>query len=186
MLKTKEEIQAWLEANNIRDYTIKPNMTVDVEGNVQLKRGLEEIPVQFDIVTGYFVCNATKLTSLKGCPSVVRGTFYCQENLFLTSLEGGPRHVGRDCLIKYNPELASLEGGPEIVDDNLSCRGNNLTDLYGSPKYIGGKFDFYSENHLDTLEGLGEVGERIVYNRDKIKFNAGDQFQMQKYKVRIK
>lgn len=63
MLKTKAEIQAWLDKMGVENYIINNDLTVDVNGSVDLDRkGLIEIPVQFGIVTGNFYCNENDLT----------------------------------------------------------------------------------------------------------------------------
>lgn len=78
----------------ITNYTINPDGTVDVSGNVNLQdRGLTKLPIKFGRVSGNFSCSDNQLTSLDGSPTTVGGHFYCSNNL-LTSLEGGPKEVG--------------------------------------------------------------------------------------------
>ena len=80
MLQSKSEIAAWLDKYNIENYTINDDLTVDVAGNVDLYYNkLATIPIQFGKVTGWFDCSNNKLTSLEGCPSIIRGEFYCDD-----------------------------------------------------------------------------------------------------------
>ena len=58
MLKTRLEIINWLDRYNIQYCTINEDLTVDVEGDVNLsKKGLNFIPVQFGRVSGNFDCS---------------------------------------------------------------------------------------------------------------------------------
>ena len=67
MFKTKKQIIQWLDEMSIKDYVINKNLTVDVEGNVDLLyKELKEFPVQFEKVGGYFFCSNNQLKSLKG------------------------------------------------------------------------------------------------------------------------
>src|SRR5690606_19501070 len=107
MLKTKEEIEKWLDKMEIENYTINEDLTVDVKGDVDIiQRELNKIPVQFGIIEGWFECKKNKLTSLEGAPKVVEGVFNCSDN-----------------------NLTSLEGCPKIVEGYFCCSGNKLTSL---------------------------------------------------------
>ncbi len=88
MLKTKEEIAFWLDEVKVKNYHINDDLTVDVDGSVILqKKGLTEIPVQFGIVNGDFLCLNNQLTSCKGFPRIVKETLNCSGNQ-ITSLIG--------------------------------------------------------------------------------------------------
>ena len=77
----KQEIIDWLDKMGIENYSLRDDLTVDVEGNVNLyNTNLEVIPVQFGIVKGYFDCFGNKLKSLEGCPQTVGGHFSCFGN----------------------------------------------------------------------------------------------------------
>ena len=117
----REMIEKWLKENDIENYTIKDDFTIDVDGNVDLnKRNLVRFPeyIQFGVVKGYFDCYSTHLTSLKGAPRIVERGFCCSHN-----------------------ELTSLKGAPEKVKWDFDCSNNKLTSLKGVPKEVGG--DFY-------------------------------------------
>ena len=57
------------EKYNIENYTINPDGSIDVAGDVNLDNmKLTELPLTFNKVTGSFDCVNNNLTSLKGCP----------------------------------------------------------------------------------------------------------------------
>ena len=86
----------------IENYTINPDGSIDVAGNVYLSyKGLTELPLRFNRVDGYFHCGGNSLISLKGSPRWVGGIFSCSYNN-LTSLEFSPDYVGGDFYCKYN------------------------------------------------------------------------------------
>jgi len=149
--KSKEEVDAICKKLRIRGYTINNDMSIDVEGHVDIAaRDLDFIPVKFNSVTGIFNCSENNLTSLEGCPDRT-DDFSCTDNN-LTSLKGGPQTVEEDYDCRNN-QLESLEGAPqEEVGGYFSCGGNGMKSLKGSPKLIGGDFDC-SDNELTSLEG---------------------------------
>ena len=105
------------EKYGIENYTINPDGTIDVNGDVDLYGfDLNELPLNFNKVTGYFNCGGNNLTSLKGCPRWVGGYFTCSRN-----------------------KLTSLEFSPDYVGDSFDCDDNYLTDNYCDTE-IGGKF----------------------------------------------
>ena len=74
-------VESWLKSYEIENYTINEDLSVDVEGNVDLiLNSLKVLPIQFRKVSGNFDCYNNKLTSLLGCPVSVGGNFYCGAN----------------------------------------------------------------------------------------------------------
>jgi hypothetical protein len=105
------------EQYNIINYTVNPDGSIDVVGDVNLSfNDLTELPLVFNKVTGYFDCGYNQLTSLKGCPRWIGGHFSCSYN-----------------------DLTSLEFSPDYVGGYFNCRFNNLTDNYCDTE-IGGRF----------------------------------------------
>ena len=101
----------------ITNYTINPDGSIDVVGNVNLwGKGLTELPLIFNKVTGYFDCGGNRLTSLKGSPIWVGGFFSCEDN-----------------------KLTSLEFSPDYVGGSFDCSSNDLTDNYCDTE-IDGRF----------------------------------------------
>ena len=101
----------------IENYTINDDGSIDVVGNVNLwNKGLTELPLRFNRVSGYFDCGSNNLTSLKGCPRWVGNGFYCNRN-----------------------QLTSLEFSPYYVGGYFSCSSNQLTNNLCDTE-IGGSF----------------------------------------------
>ena len=128
---------------NIKNYTINDDGSIDVNGDVNLsKKGLTELPLRFNKVTGYFHCGMNKLTSLKGCPRWVGSWFICSRN-----------------------ELPSLEFVPEYVGSSFYCIWNRLTDNYCDTE-IGGSF--YTSLEQDGLTKDNYNDWRKLYKRKLI------------------
>ena len=166
-------IEEWLKRYNIKNYTIKDNFEIDVDGYVNLyMRNITELPsyIQFGIVKGYFLCEECGLISLRGCPKKVEEYFNCSNNK-LTSLEGGPVEVGEyfDC---SNNKLTTLKGGPVKVGGDLYCSYNKLTTLKGSPVEVGGNF-YCRNNKLTSLKGGPiEVGGSFYCRNNSIEITV--------------
>jgi hypothetical protein len=144
---TEIEVEKICKKYDIENYTLNPDGTVDVEGDVYLSgQRLSKLPLKFGRVTGDFSCSDNKLTSLEGCPREIGGNFWCHNNK-LTSLEGCPREISGDFLCKVN-KLTSLEGSPTEIGGNFWCYFNQLTSLKGAPEYIEGWVDFMPNDNL--------------------------------------
>jgi hypothetical protein len=110
----------------INNYTINPDGSIDVDGSVNLwDKGLVELPLTFNKVSGWFDCGNNRLTTLKGCPRWVGDYFRCNYN-----------------------NLTSLKFSPDYVGGDFYCRKNNLTDNYCETE-IGE--DFYTSLEQDGL-----------------------------------
>lgn len=97
-----DEIHEICRQYNITNYTINDDMSIDVDGIVNLyRKGLTELPLQFNRVSESFECPENRLTTLKGCPKYVGGSFYCNENK-LTSLQYAPKEVAGGIFISNN------------------------------------------------------------------------------------
>ena len=179
---TTSEIHNLCRKYGIIDYTINSDMSISVNGNVDLSyKNLKSIPINFKEVGGYFSCDNNRLTSLRGCPETVGGFFYCHNNQ-LTSLKGCPETVGGhfNCdnnqltSLEYCPEtvggnfycdnnqLTSLEYCPETVGGNFYCGYNQLTSLEYCPETVGGDFNCY-RNQITNFDGLPEFFEQSIY-----------------------
>jgi len=103
---------------NIKDYTINPDGSIDVDGYVNLhNENLTKIPLKFNKVNDHFNCNFNKLTSLEGSPIKVDGGFGCSYN-----------------------QLTSFEYTPKIISGAFYCRNNNIKSFEYFPSYIKGHF----------------------------------------------
>lgn len=144
------QVKDWLDEMEVLNYTINDDLTVDVDGDVDMGyKRLTEIPVQFGVVKGDFDINNNKLTSLKGCPNRVENSFFCNRNE-LTSLEGGPMYVDNYYKCSAN-KLTTLKGSPEYVGGDFACGSNRLTSTQYAPKHIGRHFQSYDNNYPDEL-----------------------------------
>ena len=137
-----QEIHRICEEYYIQNYTINPDGSISVDGDVRLSgRSLKRIPLVFKEVSGDFVCYNNQLTSLRGCPEKVGGSFLC-----------------------YRNNLTSLEGCPEKVGGNFHCYGNNLTSLKDCPD---ARTIYCTNNQITSFEGIPEFWEgelNISYN----------------------
>jgi hypothetical protein len=132
----------------IENYTINDDGSIDVDGHVGLyNKGLTELPLRFNKVTGYFHCGGNKLTSLKGCPRWVDVNFACSRNQ-LTSLEFSPDYVGGDFWCEWNR-----------LTDNL-CDTEIMGNFYTSLKQDGLIFDGNKATNYNEW--------RKLYKRKKI------------------
>ena len=179
LFESFEDIDSICKKYGITNYTINPDNTVDVNGDVYLSsEGLTKLPLKFGKVTGDFYCNNNQLITLEGSPTEVVGYFNCNNNKLIT-LEGGPREVGGDFYC-YNNQLITLEGSPRSVGRNFNCRDNKLATLEGSPREVGGNFycignPIYSvyklfpdhKSYMDSLDYNYLRGTDIVKSRFK-------------------
>ncbi len=131
---------------SIYDYSINPDGSIDVNGDVNLRNlNLDKIPLKFNYVYGNFNCSSNYLTSLKDCPRHITGYFNCSYNK-LTSLEGGPKTIGNGFDCSYN-KLTSLEGGPVVNKSYYYCQMESLISLDGF---------------------LGNYNQLVCYNKDNL------------------
>ena len=156
-LGKEELIRKWLDEHKIINYIINKDLTIDVDGDVDLyKFTNEEFPsyIQFGIINDGFNIRFSNMTSLRGCPKEVGGNFRCNNCSKLKSLEGAPKEVGGNFNCSSCPKLESLVGAPEIVGGDFNCGYCfNLTSLEGAPKKVGGGFYCYNCYNLTSLEG---------------------------------
>ena len=125
---SKEEIDLLCEKYNIINYSINSDLSIDVQGNVDLSGlKLRLLPLRFSRVSGHFYCFSNHLTTLEGCPREVGGYFSCSSNR-LTTLEGCPREVGGNFYCSFN-HLTTLEGGPREVGGGFDCSNNPVSEI---------------------------------------------------------
>jgi hypothetical protein len=152
--ENKSEVEQILSILEVENYKINDDLSVDVNGSVDIsgvgELTLRLIPIQFGKVSGYFFCKKNELITLEGSPKEVGGAFVCSDNR-LTSLEGAPKEIGGSFYCDYN-QLTSLEGAPKEIGGSFYCGSNQLTSLEGAPKEIGDSF-YCGNNQLTSLEG---------------------------------
>jgi hypothetical protein len=88
----------------------------DVDGDVCLNsQGITKLPYKFGRVTGHFICDRNKLTTLEGSPKIVGGGFYCYHNK-LISLDGAPTEVGGDFYCDHNSIKFNVEDVKKVCN----------------------------------------------------------------------
>lgn len=77
----RAKIEAWLKICNIRNYTINDDLTIDVNGDVDIRLyGEKALPeyIQFGKIKRDFrIFHCPILISLRGFPKEVGGSFWC-------------------------------------------------------------------------------------------------------------
>lgn len=102
-IKNKDEIENWLFKHHIKNFIINDDLTVDINGDVNLKdKSLYLIPIQFGVVLGTFDISDNNLFSLKGAPFKVGEDFVCDSNK-LKTLKFAPIKIGKLCYVVDNP-----------------------------------------------------------------------------------
>lgn len=101
--KTEKEVNRWLIDYGISDYTINSDLTVDVDGEVNLdSKCLKFLPVQFGKIRDYFFIDDNGLKNLKGCPIEIKGEFSCSKN-DIYNLYGFPKNIESTIFFDKNP-----------------------------------------------------------------------------------
>lgn len=109
-------IHSWLRNQNIEDYNINDDYSVDVHQDVQIvERVLPYLPVKFRNVKDFSI-KRCGLKSLKNMPEKVSGKFSIYQN-DVTSLQGMPKEVTHMCEINNN-KIKSM--------DNFNCKVGSL------------------------------------------------------------
>ena len=136
----ERDIHEICKKHYICNYTINEDGSIDVNDDVNLMDCyLDDFPIKFRNVSGYFYCGNNNLTSLKGCPKTVGGDFSCSVNN-LSSLKGCPKSVGGSFACSYN-RLLSLKGMPEKISGDFYCVSNRISTFEYFPKHINGYFN---------------------------------------------
>lgn len=142
----------------------------DLEGDLTSLK-LNRFTINKDLII-----HCPEITSLKGCPETIGGSFICSKSPKILSFEFAPKHIGKDFDCRGNKvvkvlngvpktiygtfncsrciSLVTLEGGPEKVDGDYKCFGCSLLkNLKGAPNVIGGYFSCSNCENLISLSG---------------------------------
>lgn len=155
--KSLKDIYAFVNVD--KNFVYHANTKVE-QNNITFERwALRYLPGYekgMEVYEGHINCsnyrkeNCIEISSLKGCPSIVKGNFDCSYN-----------------------KLTSLEGGPEVVEGVFDCSYNKLKSLKGAPKklLIGYKNEFDPKykvnkficfkNKLQTLEYIPKLDDEL-------------------------
>jgi hypothetical protein len=169
MLTQEQEIRNWLDKMKITRYTIHEDLTVDVEGNVNLSgKEIIRLPVQFGVIDGAFVISGNGLTTLKGCPHTILGNFWCNTNR-LKNLQFGPTTVTGSYNCGYN-QINTLEYLPDTMKEGLDCSHNRLTILKGLEKFDKLYHLFANNNQLTSLQYVPkEIDYALHFENNQVK-----------------
>ena len=197
----EQEIHDICKKYNIENYTINPDGSIDVDGNVNITyENLLEIPINFNNVSGDFYCQYNSLTTLKGSPKYVGGSFFCNNNelttlehspIFikniinyssnmLTSMIGCSKHIGSMILCDDN-YLVNLDYIPKHINDDLDCSRNKITTFKNGPMCIDGRL-YINNNPISLIDSSLIVNFDIDINNtkfyDKIKNLSQDKLRI--------
>ena len=84
---SEQEIHKICDEFKIDNYTINPDGSIDVEGDVVILIFINEMPLRFNMVSGNFYCSYNNLSTLKNFPNEVGGETFLYGNP-LKSLDG--------------------------------------------------------------------------------------------------
>lgn len=182
------EVEVWLKDMRIKDYFINPDLTVDVDASVDLReKRLTEIPVQFGIINGNFLCSRNSLSSLKGSPSIVNGNFYCDVNE-LNSLKNCPRIIEGMLDCSYNLIQIVDYLDIQLSEFYHSCQGKNRQiSLFNSyyqlllPQLLKSGFEFCTLT-LDKHSFQNEM-QKLLIKKEKSKLEKTIKKIDQKQKI---
>lgn len=156
------QIRDWLRDNNIRNYTINNDLTIDVDDNViiQFDDTFIQFPeyIQFNKVNGDFILESLfNLKTLRGCPKVVTRIFEVSNCTKLKNLDGCPEKChSLNCYDNNNlrtltnmsnydiknlrimncPKLNSLKNSPKKLIKFLIKNCPKIKSLIGCPKEV--------------------------------------------------
>ena len=140
---SEDQVVQLCKKYNIKNYSINPDFSIDVEGSVYLSHlNLTSLPLRFSRVGGDFSCSANQLTTLEGSPREVGGYFSCYSN-HLTTLDGCYREIGGGFDCSNNPVYEILNKFPDrkkvlkVWDDfNVVRNGNELSAYRFKEMYL--------------------------------------------------
>jgi hypothetical protein len=149
MLKDHKRIETWIREHTSKEFTIHPDGTIDVRGNVSFKWDGNTLPVQFGRIEGSFNVNDSTLTSFVGFPHYVQNVVYCSRTNIrsLHGVEKAVKYVGDTFFCTGNLPthmlgLLLIEGITNVRIDDVDKKGNSNEVLQRIiNKHIGGKGD---------------------------------------------
>ena len=84
---SEQEIHKICDKLKIDNYTINPDGSINVDGDVVILIYINELPIKFNKVSGNFYCSYNNLSTLKNFPNEVGGETFLYGNP-LKSLDG--------------------------------------------------------------------------------------------------
>ena len=122
---------------NRKAFTINKNYTININHNCRINSDLKtNLPdyIQFNIIRGNFSIDMNaNITSLRGCPKLVKGDFQCSRTS-IKNLIGGPKDVKGKYICSVIPTLESLEGFPKHIGEYVACNNKAGLTMKDVPK----------------------------------------------------
>ena len=143
-------IKDWLLKYDIKIYSINDDFSIDCHSIIDLERmSIDMFPdyIKFNVAERAFNIGGNGFKTLKGCPKIVKGNFYCNNNK-LTSLEYAPEYIGYNCFCQDNYIPKDL-----VIEYKQS--GAVKQDLYSD--YFIEKL-FIDESFKKSDNKLGNIG----------------------------
>ena len=138
-----EDIYSFVDVN--KNFVYHSNTKIE-QNNITFERWalryLAHYEKGMEIYDGHIDCSKSKykpieISSLEGCPKIVKGNFNCSKN-----------------------NLTSLEGGPEVVEGIFDCSQNKLETLLKTT--ILPKTNFEIDHRWSGIMGVGKQKNTIV------------------------
>ncbi|NWL04256.1 hypothetical protein DM790_25845 [Flavobacterium collinsii] len=162
---------------NIDSFKINCDRSITVDGSVKFAECmnyLTELPLKFDKINGNFDCSKLSLSTLKGSPKYVGGTFNCSFN-DLNSLEYLPKKAKRFIFDNRTKSLFTgdinsdfeevillqlTDQRDEILPEQISQNANHLDVIFKYQNFFtiwndSNTFDLEAFNSLITEIGDG-------------------------------
>ena len=168
MLKTREEVENWLDYHDIAYLDITEDLRVEVDTVNLFGFAIEELPVQFSEANNF--THSQQAKSLRGSPTICNEEFRCN-NPEVTSLEGCPSIVG--CLEMRFTGITSLHHLPFRVSTMQFVGCMDLTTLNGiegaEKASMADAMLVLSRSGITTLKGIPSLYELNITKCEKLK-----------------
>lgn len=160
-----KEIEFHLSLNNIKQYHINDDFSVDVFEDMMICQvSNNKLPIQFNKVQGDFIIDSLNLETLEGSPKIVTGNFSAKYNQ-LKTLKFSPESC-QNYIINDN-QLESLEGISRNIQGNIICNNNKITSLKGL-SVVKGSLNI-ENNNLDDIDTTLNINENLFLSSNPLK-----------------
>jgi len=177
----REHARSSIRRDKLIAYDITDDMKINIKSDCTIILGkqnktIEEFPeyINFNICKGNFSCSGLGLTTLRGCPKTIYGSFNCSNNK-IKDLVGGPITLEKKCsksifnrLKEHTKREVTKKDQYENIEYN--CSNNQIMLFDGKPKntknckFICAKNPFLGAM-MKHLVGKFERGYKITNER---------------------
>jgi hypothetical protein len=169
-ISAKKAIDKWLKNKiSTSNYRLTKKFSINVFTTVILEnQNLHDFPefIKFNHIVGGFHIKRNNLTTLRGCPFSVTGSFIASRNK-LKDLKNGPLIVQEQYGVSHNL-LKSLEGIAEKIGGSIYLNDNPLTTLKYIPQIIKGDLNIQN-TRLKSLDDFpDEIEGNLFYTPSDI------------------